>query len=292
VNRIEPIHLGASPFFLSYRIETRAEDWQMYHAHQGCELLYVEEGSGFVTVEGKTYPLQPGMLFFFQPYQLHQVTVPACADGYYVRTNLTFDPRFAELYTAPFPRLQAFLRTLWKGLLTQQVFCLSEDNGLPELLREMEHSRHIWGERPQDEEGALSLLSVIRHLQRYVFPHEDVESHIPEKASGHIEQMMDWIETHYREPFSLSRLAEDCHLSPYHVSHLFRQYSGTTITEYIATLRIREACALLANTDKQVGDIGREVGRLGTSYFCQLFKRHKGVTPQAYRSTVRKAYER
>lgn len=264
----------------------------MYHAHQGCELLYVEQGSGSVTVESKTYPLQAGMLFFFQPYQLHQVTVPACVNAYYVRTNLTFDPHYMEPYTVPFPRLQAFLRRIWKGLLTQQVFCLGEDNRLPELLREMEQSRHIWEERSQDEEGALSLLAVLRHLQRYIFPYETEKSQIPEKALGHAEQMMDWIETHYREPFSLSKLAEECHLSPYYVSHLFRQYVGATITSYIAILRIREACVLLANTDKQVGAIGREVGRLSTPYFCQLFKKHKGVTPQAYRSMVRKAYER
>ncbi|MCR2805842.1 AraC family transcriptional regulator [Paenibacillus soyae] len=292
MNRIEPLYMGERPFFLSYRTENRDADWRMYHAHQGCELLYVYEGAGTVTVENRKHPLKPGMLFFFQPYQLHQVEVPARADGTYIRTNLTFDPRHLEAYMAPFPKLQAFLRRIWKGLLTRQVFDLSADRRLPELFHEMEQSRPHWDNRPQDEEAALGLIAILRHLQRGVFLEEDAEPGMTEKASGHIEQMADWIETHYKEPFSLARMAEDCHLSPYHVSHLFKRYAGTTITDYIAVLRIREACALLAGTDKQVGDIAREVGSLGTPYFCQLFKKHKGVTPQTYRSMVRRAYER
>ncbi|WP_029192626.1 AraC family transcriptional regulator [Paenibacillus harenae] len=291
MNRIQPLDLGAQPFFLSYRTETKGEHWRMHHAHQGCELLYVYEGAGSITVENKTYPLRPGTLICFQPYQLHKVEVPSSEDGSYIRTNLTFDPRFIESYTEPFPKLRSFLRRLWKGLLAQQVFGLGSDSRLPELLAELDRSRRQWGEGPQDEEGALFLLAILRHLQLYVFPAEDASPSMPEKASGHIEHMMDWIETHYREPFDLSRMAEDCHLSPYHVSHLFKRYAGVTITGYIAARRIREACALLAKTDKQIGDIGREVGSLGTPYFCQMFKNHKGVTPQAYRSMVRRAYE-
>lgn len=291
MNRIEPLYMGDKPFFLFYRTEHRDTDWRMYHAHQGCELLYVYEGAGTVTVESRTFPLKPGMLFIFQPYQLHKVEVPARAVGTYIRSNLTFDPRCLDAYIAPFPKLQAFLRQVWKGLLTRQAFDLTTDKRLPELLHEMELSRQLWDHRPQDEEGPLLLIAIMRHLQRHVFPEEDAEASLTEKASGHVLQMVDWIETHYKEPFSLARMAEDCHLSPYHVSHLFKRYAGTTITSYIAVLRVREACALLAGTDKQVGDIAREVGGLGTAYFCQLFKKHKGVTPQAYRSMVRKAYE-
>ncbi|MEK3884567.1 AraC family transcriptional regulator [Paenibacillus sp. PL2-23] len=292
MNRIEPMFMGGQLLFFSYRAENRDEDWRMYHAHQGCELLYVYEGAGTVTVESHTYPLKPGMLFLFQPYQLHQVEVPARIDGTYIRSNVTFDPLQVEGFLEPFPKLQAFLRKLWKGFLTRQVFDLSTDKRLPELFLEMESTRSQWDMPSKSEERALFLIAILHYLQKHVLQEEDSEPGVTEKTSGHAVQMVDWVESHFKEPFSLNRMAEACHLSPYHVSHLFKRVAGTTITEYLTLLRIREACALLAGTDKLVGDIAREVGQLGTPYFCQLFKKHKGVTPQTYRGMVRKTYER
>lgn len=291
MNLIQPVDLGPNAFSFSYRLETRNRHWKMFHAHQGLELLYVHEGSGIVTVERKQFPLRPGTLFCFQPYQLHKVEVPTQGECSYIRTNVTFDPRTVEPYAAPFPKLHAFLRRLWKGSLAKQVFPLGDDPRLPQLLASFEQARSRTPDGPHDEERALFLLALLRHLQLEVFPDGDADGSGMEKASRHIERIHDWLETHFRKPFDLEAMAQQLHLSPYHLSHLFKRHTGTTLSDCIAARRVREACALLANTDKPVGDIGHEVGGFCTSYFCQLFKKHKGVTPQAYRATVRRAYE-
>jgi AraC-like DNA-binding protein len=292
MNLIQPLDLGPHAFSMTYRGETKDEHWVRFHAHQGVELLYVHEGAGTATLERRTFPLRPGTLFCFQPYQLHKIEVPARPDGSYVRSNLTFDPRIAEPLTAPFPKLHAFLRRLWKGTLTQQVFALGSDDRLPQLLASFHEARRRAAGEPQDEERALFLLALLRHLQLHVFPPEETPAGGAEKASRHIERILDWLEAHYARPFALEAIADELHLSPYHISHLFKRHTGSTLSEYIAARRIREACALLANTDMPVGDIGRAVGGFSTSYFCQLFKKRKGVSPHTYRMTVRKAYER
>lgn len=290
MNLIEPLDLGPYSFNLSYRNETRNRHWKMFHAHQGLELLYVHEGYGSVTLERKQFPLRPGSLFCFQPYQLHKVEVPPQGEASYIRSNLTFDPRIAEPFVAPYPKLHAFLRRLWKGTLAQQVFPLEGDEQLPHLLAGFELARRRAPDDPHDEERALFLLAMLRHLQLHVFPESEPDGGL-EKTSRHIERIHDWIETHFRKPFDLEAMAQQLHLSPYHLSHLFKRHTGTTLSDYISVRRVREACALLANTDKPVSEIGHDVGGFGTSYFCQLFKKHKGVTPQSYRATVRRAYE-
>ncbi|KIL38763.1 hypothetical protein SD70_24500 [Gordoniibacillus kamchatkensis] len=291
MNLIQPMDLGPHAFAMSYRGETKGEHWVRFHAHQGVELLYVHEGCGSVTMERRSYPLRPGMLFCFQPYQLHKVEVPAQAGVRYVRSNLTFDPRIADSYTAPFPKLQSFLRRIWKGALTQQAFELGGDDRLPQLLASFDEARRQAAGDPQEEERALFLLALLRHLQLHVFPPAEEAAGGAAKASRHVERILDWLEERYAQPFELEAMAAELHLSPYHISHLFKSHTGSTLSEYIAARRIREACALLANTDLPVQDIGREVGGLSTSYFCQLFKKHKGVSPQAYRVAVRRAYE-
>lgn len=292
MNLIQPVNLGPHAFSMSYRHETKDEHWVRFHAHQGMELLYVHEGCGSVTMERRIYPLRPGTLFCFQPYQLHKVEVPAQAGMCYVRSNLTFDPRAAESYTSPFPKLQAFLRRIWKGALTHQVFHLGGDNRVPELLASFDEARRRAAGERQEEEFALFLLALLRHLQLYVFPPEETPAGSAATASRHIERILDWLEAKYAQPFELEAMAGELHLSPYHISHLFKRHIGSTLSEYIAVRRIREACALLANTDMPVQDVGKAVGGFSTSYFCQLFKKHKGVSPQAYRNTARKAYER
>lgn len=94
---------------------------------------------------------------------------------------------------------------------------------------------------------------------------------------------MDWIENHYTAPFRLDDLAKSLHLSPYHVSHLFKEATGVSITDYIATRRIHRSIQLLTATKRPISLIAEEIGLSNSSYFCKLFKSRTGVTPHQYR---------
>ncbi|GJM72770.1 DNA-binding transcriptional regulator AraC [Paenibacillus macerans] len=275
----ESIDFGAAGYMFKYRDETKEKHWKMLHAHQGIEMLYIHQGAGEIALEGQQYPLQNGTLVIFQPYQLHRVEVPAHDQTSYIRTNLTFNPHLVEPWLAPYPRLQFFFRKMWRGVLPKQVFQLREDQRLAHLLDDFEHSRKA-AQAPSEEDLALFFLALLRHLELHVFADRLSADSGPSRATQHIENIMDWVEEHFREPFQLRRIAEDLHLSPYHLSHLFKQYTGRTITDYIAARRIREACALLVLTSKPVKLISREVGGLSEPYFCQLFKNGKASRPR------------
>ncbi|MCR2803895.1 helix-turn-helix transcriptional regulator [Paenibacillus soyae] len=286
-SRIEHVEPGNRSFFLAFRDEWSGAEqhFQKFHAHQGLELLFIHEGEGVVEVDGDSYELETGTLFCFQPYQLHKLDIPGRMGGRYVRTNLTFDPRFLEPYLAPFPKLEAFLRYLHKGTLSSPKFSF-EESRLSALIEG--HARSVAEPGEEREEArVLFLITLLRHLQLSVIPRSD---QTPEgwsnKNAAHIEAIMDWVELHYKRPFSLELLAEELHLSPTYVSHLFKQYTGVSLTDYVTGRRIREACALLGNSDKPVGQIASEIGGFGAPYFCKLFKKHKGMTPLDYRSAL------
>ncbi|MFC4776249.1 helix-turn-helix domain-containing protein [Paenibacillus sp. GCM10023252] len=290
MNRIVPMNLGPSSIAVSYRLQSKDTHWQMYHAHQGIELLYIHEGKGTITVDQQSYPLMDGTLICFQPYQLHKVDVPLQGEEVYIRTNFTFNPRALESYLGPFPRLLQFLKLLEAGTLPEQVFHRIQDERLQQLVEDTSKLEGLSGE-DLEEERALLLISLLRHLQQHILVEWEPGGQRSTRTAEHVNRMMDWVEQNYKDPFELERMAVELHLSTYHLSHLFKQYTGSTLTSYITERRIREACSLLANTDRPVKDIGESVGGLGFSYFCQLFKRHKGVTPQAYRAATAAAYE-
>ncbi|WP_435164287.1 AraC family transcriptional regulator [Paenibacillus glycanilyticus] len=283
-SRIEHVAPGQSSFFLAFRDEWTEEHFLRFHAHQGLELLFIHEGRGVVEVEGNSYELEGGSLFCFQPYQLHKLEIPGRKSARYVRTNLTFDPRFLEPYLAPFPKLLSFFRYLTRGALPMPKFSFSEN----QLMSVMEGQVQSIRENGEEQEARILLLiSLLRYLQLSVIAQPQLS---PEEWSAaktvHIEAMMDWIERHFREPFSLELLAEELHLSSYYVSHLFKQYTGVSLTDYVTARRMREACVLLGSTDMPVRQIADEVGRLSAPYFCKLFKKQKGMTPLDYRSAL------
>ncbi|WP_127491453.1 AraC family transcriptional regulator [Paenibacillus glycanilyticus] len=287
---VQPMDLGANAFSFTHRYETRNENWLMLHAHQGIELLYIHEGSGTVTLESQQYKLEDNMLFCFQPYQLHKVDVPLKDGATYIRTNLTFDARILDPYLQPYPKMQAFLRRLMYGLLRRQVFTFCDDKTLANLLSDYDKMRTLTGGEPSVEDRVLFLLALFKHLQLHVFELEDTHASV-DKNSGHVEKILDWIETHYCQTISLESLSQELHLSSYHISHLFKQQTGMTISDYVAGRRIREACALLENTDYSINEIGRMIGGFSAPYFSQLFKKHKGVTPNLYRSAIKHTYQ-
>ena len=73
------------------------------------------------------------------------------------------------------------------------------------------------------------------------------------------------------------------HLSQNHLARLFRQETGSSISDFILQQRMQQAFGLLANTSLPVGQVAQQVGYENYSYFLTLFRRVSGKTPSQYR---------
>ena len=91
------------------------------------------------------------------------------------------------------------------------------------------------------------------------------------------------LEKHFLEPFSLETLAASIGVSKYHLSREFKKYIGTTLNEYVITLRLNYAKELLRYSQSSVGDIAFSCGFNQVSHFINLFKVREGMTPLHYR---------
>lgn len=70
------------------------------------------------------------------------------------------------------------------------------------------------------------------------------------------------------------------------VSQVFRytqKYFGATPSNYINSVRLRRAAALLDQTELRTGEIAAQVGFDDPSYFSRLFRRTFGMSPGSYR---------
>ncbi|MDQ6419008.1 AraC family transcriptional regulator [Paenibacillus sp. LHD-117] len=269
------------PFLWSHRTLTQQPFDGYYHWHWGFEMLLVHRGSGVVIVNQKTYELRPGMLFYFLPYQLHKVYAEIDEDNPYERSVIHFDPAYMESYMGPFPTLKDVFTRMRKGFMFEQGLDLAamqpETESVAAAFQSGVQEAGVSGE---GEHAALFLLQLLSVIQRETMGANQERRMKPIRQS---EQIMAWIERHYREPFQLDKLAGELHMSGSYLSRLFRQETGSSITGYLAARRIQQACSLLQSSNQSVERIGEQVGLPNASYFIQLFKRIMGISPHQYR---------
>lgn len=97
------------------------------------------------------------------------------------------------------------------------------------------------------------------------------------------------LERDYAEKITLASLAEGAHVSPSHLSHLFRAITGISPIAYLHTVRLSEAKRLLETTDLSVQEIVYRCGFSDESNFARTFRRRTGLTPVEYRRRTRRS---
>lgn len=106
-------------------------------------------------------------------------------------------------------------------------------------------------------------------------------------GAGSLEQARRWLQAHRNEPYSLQATARAASTSPRTLLRWFAQVYGQTPQDYLHSLRIAQAQALLQTTYLTVEDVAQQCGYSDTGSFRKVFTRHAGVTPGAWRERFR-----
>jgi AraC family transcriptional regulator of arabinose operon len=128
-----------------------------------------------------------------------------------------------------------------------------------------------------------TLYNFLNYLWKDPFSLQVLHELNQDKFESFLEDYLDRFEENYQEEFQLEKLSQAVHISPNYVSFLFREATGNTITEYFTARRLKRASWLLKTTKLTVQEIGVQVGWANSPYFCQVFKKKIGLTPNQYR---------
>ena len=100
-----------------------------------------------------------------------------------------------------------------------------------------------------------------------------------------VQQIMHYMETHYKEKISLDQIAENMYLSPYYISKIFKSEIGESPIHYLIRVRLEHAKELLEQKeDFGVAEIAEKVGYDDAYHFSKLFKKTYGMSPLKYRN--------
>jgi two-component system, response regulator YesN len=101
-----------------------------------------------------------------------------------------------------------------------------------------------------------------------------------------IHQISDLIDRSFSRQLTIEDIAKQVYLSPNYVRTLFKEKTGETILEYLTRVRIHHAAELLKDKSKKIHEIAAAVGYENVSYFCSVFQKFKGTTPNEYRKKL------
>ncbi len=96
-----------------------------------------------------------------------------------------------------------------------------------------------------------------------------------------------FIRDNHHLPLSLADMAAAADLSPFHFLRVFKTATGQTPYRYLTRIRVERACRHLERGELSVTEIAQACGFATPSRFASAFRAHIGLSPSAYRATVR-----
>lgn len=245
---------------------------RVMHAHEDfVEIILICSGSSEYLIHDKKYYIQPGDLLVYNAGVVHdEISGPDMEIGSYC----------VAIGGLHMPGLRA------NALLPDDagyVFPTGQSFGDLRILFEMMFRNLASGE-PRAEAFCHSLMHALLVKVLTVTDGVDAIAEKPVEEPPVLgRRIKEYIDRHYMEPITLQSMGEALHISPYYLSHVFKQMSGYSPVQYLLRRRIGEAQTLLITTDLSITRIAEMVGYDTQSYFNLQFTKNVGMPPNKYR---------
>ncbi len=219
------------------------------------ELYWGVSGSGLFRAEGKEFILKPNTVFFFLPGDVHEIT--ALEDDFEYQW-ITFDGDNLDNTIAQF---QIKHEVRFAGKAPLEIF---EDarNNLCNFSQRGEYLASANGFM------LLSLAFSGTVLQGSVF-----------------ERFLEYIQKHYADAgLTMETVAHALKINRITLLRAVHKTSGMSPKKYLDTLRIREALALLRESNCSVKEIAGSTGFANSNYFSKVILKKTGNSPSFHRT--------
>lgn len=275
-----------NPRFLFSCLLERQEEEQNYHCHDFIEIVIILKGKGHFLINGTEIPITEGNVLLLNPGTYHKsIPLPshtltecylAFTDVEFINTPKNFFPLFhGQKILGKLPEKAKKEIFQLCGAMNQE--SQSRNTGRYFMLKAyLIQVLCLLLRFDQQEE-----LSDEHHMKGYEFKS-------PNKTYV-VQQIMKYMESHYREKISLDQIAENMYLSPFYISKLFKSETGDTPINYLISLRMEKAKELLdRNPALSIQEAAAQVGYEDAYHFSKLFKKYYGLSPMYYKARIEK----
>lgn len=153
----------------------------------------------------------------------------------------------------------------------------------------MEYERifkKIISELQKTQNNYEEMLQILLRYLLIAFNREMTKEHIlkNEYLDNQMEQASEYFTENYNLEISIEDYASSKGMSVSWFIRSFKKYTGQTPVQYLTSIRMANAQALLETTSYSVNEIGRIVGYANPLYFSRMFRKQKGCSPSEFRT--------
>ena len=270
-------------FVLDSTLMSKTNELQM-HWHQDLEIIKVLTGEVAYRINGYPYTVTAGDIIIVNPKQVHTANVlsegPQLNKVLILSYNLLTNPLVESLQ-------ENYLEPLTHEKLVFNNHIIK--NTHPKVNEYVDKMILLLDQKEQFFE--LALISCFYELIHYLFSsqlffYNLAYQHKHELDSGYIARhVIEYMHENYQHALSLDKISHEINVSKFYLCRLFKNATGTTITNYLIHHRLTVAKRLLIETKKSISTIGYDVGFNNPSYFVSKFKSIHGLTPKEYRAS-------
>lgn len=131
---------------------------------------------------------------------------------------------------------------------------------------------------------------LVNHLRHLLILIHRILNAKPRGKNHMLMEEMDAAVRHFHQNYNQSISIEDYaisqHMSVSWFIRNFKEYTNSTPTQYILSLRISNAQTLLETTNYNVTEIAEIVGYDNPLYFSRIFKKQSGMSPSEFRKQL------
>jgi len=123
---------------------------------------------------------------------------------------------------------------------------------------------------------------LIIRLARAVNSKSDTER-LNRQSKEQLKQLRRMLHFDYAKRWDISDMAKCINISPSYLHSAYKKLYGVSPMQDLINIRIEQAKSMLAESQKSIADIAREVGYTSSTHFIRQFSKNVGVSPLKYR---------
>jgi AraC-like DNA-binding protein len=120
----------------------------------------------------------------------------------------------------------------------------------------------------------LALVALIRFVRRPMAPRQPDQAYL---------RLLEYLSARLTEDLNFERVRKDLKYSVHQLHKVLKRNGAASLPRLLNDLRISRAKELLADTVKNISEVGFEVGFSEARYFTKVFKDYTGMTPSEFR---------
>lgn len=266
-------------FRLQLRFEIISTDNEFYpaHWHNHLEILLILDGTMTACVNDKRYELGYHDLLIINPREIHYTQVHGSIR--YILLQIPLEdlkrliPDFEMLYFDEFYPHE-----------------LAENGSIQDMQALLIKMK---SEYEKKEDGYQLLFTSLFYEFLYDLYRNHsflITAHSKDKATKtlhRIEQIMDYVKSHYQGPITLGEVSESLSICPEYCCRMFKKYTGQTLLEYINMVRLVHFYNDLTHSNDSITYLMDKNGLTNYKVFIRMFREAYGTTPNKVRSSTK-----